>query len=125
MSLDIYLIGPKGEARCRCYECGHEHQRETYSTLFQWNITHNLGRMAQAAGVYEALWLPAEQGWKRAADLIPSLEAGLRSLQKNPEFFRAFSPSNGWGTYEGLTEAVGKYLAACIENPEAEVQVSR
>ena len=27
-------------------------------TVFDWNITHNLGEMAAAAGLYEALWRP-------------------------------------------------------------------
>jgi hypothetical protein len=39
---------------------------EVYSA----NITHNLGKMADEAGVYEALWRPEEIGVKTAFDLI-------------------------------------------------------
>ena len=38
---------------------------------------------------------------------------------------RAFDAANGWGSYEHLIEFVSNYLAACEENPEAEIEVSR
>ena len=39
---------------------------EVYSA----NITHNLGLMAEEAGIYQPLWRPEELGIKTAAGLI-------------------------------------------------------
>lgn len=89
------------------------------------NITHNLGEMAEAAGIYKALWRPEEIGIAKAAQLIEPLEQGLNVLRSDPEKFRAFNAPNGWGTYEGLVSFVEKYLAACREHPDADVSVSR
>lgn len=52
MSLDIYLIGPSRTESCECECCGHSHTREVADTFFQANITHNLNKMADAAGLY-------------------------------------------------------------------------
>lgn len=94
---------------------------EVYSA----NITHNLGKMAVEAGIYKHLWRPEEIGIAKAAQLIPALAHGLALLKSDPERFKAFNPSNGWGDYGGFVEWVEKYLAACKENPDADVSVSR
>ena len=87
MSLDIDLIDPTS----------------TYKThaLFETNITHNLGKMASKAGIYEALWRPhrlvdgydipeddhhAERDLEdsvtvKAKDIIPIIEKGLDDLK--------------------------------------------
>lgn len=103
MSLDVYL------------------RTDTYSA----NITHNLGKMALEAGIYEALWRPDEAGYHRAGDLIEPLSAGLIKLLANPEHYKTYNPSNGWGSYEGLVEFVSEYLDACKQNRDARVEVSR
>lgn len=89
------------------------------------NITHNLGSMAAAAGIYKHLWRPEEIPITRAKELIEPLEAGLKLLKDEPNTFRKFNSPNGWGTYEGLVRFVEEYLAACKENPDARVSVSR
>lgn len=94
---------------------------EVYSS----NITHNLGRMADAAGIYKHLWRPEEIGITTAAQLIDPLADGLARLEAAPEEFRAFDAPNGWGRYEHLVEFVRQYLDACREVPDAEVSVSR
>lgn len=107
MSLDVYLV----EAR---------------PTEVYWrNITHNPGKMAAEAGIYRHLWRPEELGLTRASELIEPLTVGLELLRSDPERFRAFNPPNGWGNYEGLVDFVAEYLAACIENPAADLRVSR
>lgn len=107
MSLDVYLSSGDGL---------------DYSA----NITHNLGMMADEAGIYEALWRPEEIGLKTARELIEPLRAGLvRLLTEDREKFLQHSPKNGWGTYDGLVEFVSSYLRACEENPDATVSVSR
>lgn len=93
--------------------------------VYHANITHNLGRMAAEAGLYQALWHPDEIGATHAHLLIFPLEAGLARLRSDPKHYRALNPSNGWGTYEGLVRFVEGYLAACVEWPQAEVRVSR
>ena len=89
------------------------------------NITHNLNKMAIAAGLYEALWRPEEVGYKLAKDLIHHLAYGLAELTMNPEKYKQYNPENGWGSYEGLVKFVEEYLQACKDNPEAEVRACR
>ena len=89
------------------------------------NVTHNLGRMAREAGVYQHLWRPDEIEIKKAMELIEPLKAGLALLRSDPERFMVFNPSNGWGDYEGLVGFVENYLAACEQYPNAEVSVWR
>lgn len=67
--------------------------------VFHYNITHNLGRMADAAGLYEALWTPKSIDVKTAKELTPFLEQGLEKLKANESFFREFDSPNGWGRY--------------------------
>lgn len=93
--------------------------------VFWRNITHNLNKMAMEAGIYEVLWRPEEINVDVAEQLIPLLEAGLDNLVSNPDKFRQFNPSNGWGNYDNLVEFVSAYLQACKDNPDAKVEVSR
>lgn len=94
-------------------------------TFFDQNMTHNLGIMAEKAGIYQALWRPEEIGIKKASQLIKPLTEGLEKLKATPEYFKQFNPENGWGSYEGLVEVVEKYLRACKENPKTNIRVSR
>lgn len=103
MSLDVYII-----------ESG-------YSA----NITHNLGKMADAAGIYCALWRPDEIGCKFAKDIIQIVEGGLINLILNPSKYREYNPSNGWGSYDGFVVWVANYLEALKQTPESEIEVSR
>lgn len=107
MSLDVYLT------------------KTMPTTVYDANITHNLGKMADAAGIYEALWRPEEIGVTKAAQLIPLLLDGLKKLQTNPAHFEQFNASNGWGMYEHFVPFVEKYLRACEAHPDADVSVSR
>ena len=93
--------------------------------VFEANITHNLGEMASEAGLYEALWMPEVFRARNAADLIVTLEQGIDKMKKDPDFFRQFDAKNGWGTYDQFVPLLEKYLAACKENPEAQIGVSR
>lgn len=95
------------------------------SECFHANITHNLGKMANAAGIYNALWRPDENGIECAWQLVAPLTAGLNRLRSNPEQFKAFNPPNGWGDYDSLVSFVETYLDACKSNPIATVRVWR
>lgn len=98
---------------------------DTGTEVFSANITHNLGEMASAAGLYDALWRPDEHGITKAHQLIAPLTAGLQALLAEPDRFKAFNPANGWGDYDGLVDFVARYRAACEQYPDADVGVSR
>lgn len=93
--------------------------------VWQANITHNLGRMAEEAGIYKHLWRPEEIGITTAHQLIVPLREGLNKLLLEPERFKKFDPPNKWGSYEVLIKFVSDYLSACEESPSATVKVSR
>jgi len=107
MSLDVYLtkIAP-----CTVYDA---------------NITHNLGRMADAAGIYQHCWRPEEIGITKAAQLIEPLRTAIEQMEADPKRFMEFDAPNGWGTYEHFLPWLKKYLAACEQDPDADVHVSR
>jgi len=81
--------------------------------------------MADHAGLYSYVWQPETSGIVYAYELIEHLTTGLAQLEADPEGFRQFNPSNGWGSYELLVTFIKSYLTACRENPDAEVSVSR
>lgn len=94
-------------------------------TVYNSNITHNLGAMARQAGLYTILWRPEEAGIKKASQLAEPLTEGLRRLKADPVRFKAHNPPNGWGTYEGFVHFVEEYLEMCMEYPDADVDASR
>jgi len=95
------------------------------TTVFYTNITHNLGKMAVEANIYNALWRPEESNYKVASDIIEVLEKGLKDLKDRPEYFKKFDVENGWGTYEHFVPFVEETLKACKEYPDAIILVSR
>ena len=107
MSLDVYLED----------EAGNE---------FYWaNITHNLRKMAEAAGIYACLWRPEENGIVKAQQIIEPLAEGLSKISADEAKFEAFNAPNGWGKLKDFLPWCEKYLQACRENPDAFVRVSR
>jgi hypothetical protein len=124
MSLDVYLMSGVKPHKCIC-QCGNEHEIEESIELFWANITHNLGTMADKAGIYEYLWRPEEINCTVAKDLIDPLTIGLEKLKSDPDFFKQFNDKNGWGTYNVFVPWIQEYLDACIEYPDALIGVSR
>lgn len=98
---------------------------DTTDCVYSGNITHNLSRMADEAGLHDCMWTPQLFDITKAKQLIEPLTKGLERLKSNPERFKAFNPENGWGTYDGLVRFVEEYLAACLEYPEADVHAWR
>ena len=117
------LLEEKGFLRAAEYL--REEVAKEHLYVYDSNITHNLGRMADAAGIYHACWWPEEIGVTKARQLIPLLREGLIKLRSNPEYFRTFNAANGWGTYEQFVPWVQEYLDACEQYPDAEVRASR
>ena len=107
MSLDVYL------------------REVRLTTIYDANITHNLNKMAEEAGIYKHLWRPEEIGITKAAQLIDPLREGLALMKSDPPRFEKHNPANSWGTYEVFLSFVESYLYACEENPNASVDVSR
>ena len=119
-----------------------EPQRES---LYTDNITHNLGKMAEAAGLYEALWRPyqlkegynipekdyeaeykfEEENPVKANEIISIIEKGLKDMKARPKHYETFNSSNGWGMYEHFVPFIEKYLKALKEYPEAFVECDR
>jgi hypothetical protein len=100
-------------------------------SVFSQNITHNLGTMADAVelhngkSLYAILWQPDENGYINASDILSLLHEGLIELTSFPEKYKKYNPENGWGSYDNLVEFVSSYYAACLQIPEAELEVSR
>ncbi len=95
------------------------------TTVYSANITHNLGAMANAAGIYRHLWRPEEVGVTKARQLIEPLTRGLAALRADPAKFEVFNAPNGWGVYKHFVPFVEQYLNSCMENPDADVSVSQ
>lgn len=122
MSLDVSLYS-KEKKTVMCYSCMHEHEEQ--ELLYDANITHNLGEMADKAGIYKALWRPEETGAKYAKDITEIVEKGLADLKARPEYFEQFNSPNGWGMYEHFVPFVSDYLDVLKEKPDAEIYISR
>jgi hypothetical protein len=116
-------------------------KEEVYSA----NITHNLGKMADEAGLYEALWRPhrlkpgyniLEDDYKteweyednnpvRAHEIIEIIEKGLEDMKARPKHYEKFNSPNGWGIYHNFVPWIERYLAALKEFPESQVVCDR
>ena len=125
MSLDIYFKGKEQTTQCHCGECGQPYTKAEREEYFSANITHNLGRMAQEAGIYEWLWGAEERGTKSAAELIEPLEKGLALLESDQPRFEKFNSPNGWGMYAHFVPFVREVLNAAKQYPHAHVGVIR
>ena len=101
------------------------------TSVYSGNITHNLGKMADAVvlesglTLYQCLWRPEEVGITHAKCLGEYLDEAFNILLSSPEEYKKYNPENGWGSYDGLVDFVYKYRNACWDNPEAELAISR
>lgn len=121
-----------------------EEQEYETEEVYSSNITHNLGQMADEAGIYDALWRPyktkhdyvpfedyneeyyyEESQTIYCDEIIPIIEKGLAKLKSDPKYYKQFDSDNGWGTYEGFVPFVEDYLEALKQNPKAIVKVNR
>jgi hypothetical protein len=116
-------------------------REEVYSA----NITHNLNKMADEAGIYNALWRPyqlkpeynipeddlqaeykfEEDNPVRAYEIIDIIEKGLEDMKARPKHYEKFNSSNGWGMYHNFIPWIEEYLKALKEFPEAQVVCDR
>lgn len=140
MSLNVYL----NRKIYLSYDKGKTYTEDDEQVYWA-NITHNLCKMADEAGVYEAIWRPhrlidgynipegdhkAEWDFEesqviKASEISELLEKGLSDLKARPEYFQKFNSPNGWGVYDNFVSFVEEYLKACKEYPDAIIEVSR
>jgi len=121
MSLDITLHATE---TIECDNCGHKHYVPDYE-VYGANITHNLGKMAGKAEIYQHLWRPEELNIKMAKDLIEPIQRGLADMKARPDFYKKFDSPNGWGTYDDFIPWIENYLSALESYPEALVKAYR
>lgn len=87
MSLDVYLYETEEHT---CAGCGRVDRVRRGDCVYDANITHNLGKMADEAGIYLALWRPGEMMAPDVAARIDEASAagnyhdagGVRELEK-------------------------------------------
>lgn len=107
MSLDIILRTAEGDS------------------VYEANITHNLTTMADALGMYQAIWRPEEIGIERAGQVIPYLEKGISEMAIYREKYMQYEAENGWGTYAVFLPWLQDYLHACRKYPLSSIEISR
>ena len=140
MSLDVTLY--------RNYHVSYDGGKtleEKQEDLYSANITHNLGEMAEEAGIYKALWRPYqlkegynipkddhEAEWEyedsnpvKAHEIIEKIEKGLEDMKARPNHYKKFNSSNGWGTYHNFVSWIEEYLKALKDYPESFVECDR
>lgn len=145
MALDIFIVSPEpikkkstgiyaridGQTRELTREEAIKHfpdvdpnniVEEEFETNEFWhgNITHNLHEMAgQCYGrdlcLDDLLW--RDEMPDNIVEYIIDLFACLFELKNNPDYYRRYNPSNGWGTYEQLVEFVRSFIHALIDMP--------
>ena len=124
MSLNVYLTGKTEEIPCRCSNCENVHPKKETEILYQANITHNMGVMAERASIYKTLWRPEEIGITKAYQLVKPLQDGIGLMKSDPDYFKKFNPSNDWGSYDIFIRWIEQYCEACKRHPDADVSVS-
>jgi len=93
--------------------------------VFSQNITHNLGKMAEEAGIYGIVWHPEDNGITSAAQLVEPLTCAIAEMKADPARFKKHNSPNGWGLYENFVPWLEKLLSACREHPGSAVVASR
>jgi hypothetical protein len=116
MSLNIWLNVKLFDQHGRYFE-----DKQVFDT----NITHNLGKMAKEASLYQVMWRPEEIDIDHARQAQPYLIQGIIKLVERQDEMIELNPENGWGTYDNLLDVALDYLNACLRYPEAKIGISR
>lgn len=100
-------------------------------SVYDGNITHNLGKMAAQIRVnhiltlYDILWHADEYNLTQAYQIADLLDVGYNELLADPVLYKTYNPTNGWGNYDNLCNFVYQYRNACWNNPNAAINISR
>ena len=92
------------------------------TTVVDKNITHNLNRMWDEAGIYDALYNCEGQ---TALSVLPILEKGLSLMRSDPQRFVKFNSPNGWGTYKNALPWLEDLVKEFKKYPEGIIEVSK
>lgn len=89
--------------------------------IFDRNITYNLAPM-----YYKCI--DKELGFKKINNMsckeaLPILNSAINDLIENQEEYEKLNPENGWGTYDGLLEAIKDMRNCCEDNPDGIIDV--
>lgn len=89
--------------------------------IFDRNITYNLAPM-----YYKCI--DKELGFKKLNNMsckeaLSILNSAINDLIKNKEEYEKLNPENGWGTYDGLLEAIKDMRNCCEDNPDGIIDV--
>ena len=89
--------------------------------IFDRNITYNLAPM-----YYKCI--DKELGFKKLNNMsckeaLPILNSAINDLIENQEEYEKLNPKNGWGTYDGLLEAIKDMRNCCEDNPDGIIDV--
>lgn len=102
------------------------------NVYFHVNLTHNLTEMAHKCEIdgncfnkesksnkvslYDLLWHPGDNLGivTPSLDYLQDIMTCYTIILSNPNKFKKYNPSNGWGTYEQLVEATKNYMNALL-----------
>lgn len=107
-----------------------EEYTSTDSNLLHVNITHNLAKMANQCEVdgvslYTLLWHPDEVliNGKPSISYCQNILILYIELKTHRERYEKFNPSNGWGSYDSLLNALKKIAMCFINNYISDLKV--
>lgn len=107
-----------------------EEYTSTDSNLLHVNITHNLAKMAKQCEVngvslYTLLWYPDEVliNGKPSISYCQNILILYIELKAHRETYEKFNPSNGWGSYDSLLNALKKIAMCFINNYISDLKV--
>jgi len=107
MSLDLSIV-------CNC--CDFH--------IFTTNITHNLVPMAKACGLYDCMWNADDLDKRSITDLIAELSVGIDELSKNRTKYELMTPSNNWGSYDGLLRAALNFHSELVMRSDKDITIT-
>ena len=87
--------------------------------IFDRDITYNLSKMYYKCidGGFKAL------NGMSCKDALPILNKAINDLIDNQEEYEKLNPENGWGSYDGLLEALKDMRNCCEENKDGIIEV--
>lgn len=97
---------------------------DDWNTVYWANITHNLGTMAEALGIYNCLWHPYNARIETAGDLIDPLKIAINMMKGSPERYKKFDAPNKWDNYDDFLPWLERLLVACEKHQNAKIRVS-